>query len=423
MEGLAEGATIQRSLSAHEGKRPRARPRIALLHYTAPPIVGGVERVIGNQAALLREAGYDVRVIAGRGDAVLVPEADSRHPEVERLARRLASGRDAGSEFESLRIRLRSRLAGLLWDRDVVVAHNVMTMPFNLPLAAALLDLGRPVIAWTHDLLTARRERAIWAHSIAGRPQLGVIYVAISKVRRRQLAEAFGLPVAEIPVVPNGIDTLGFAGLDDRARQLLAGVGALEADPLVLVPQRVTRGKRLELAIDAAARLVRRLPGLRMLITGPADPHSPDSQAYGIDLLRRRSALGLDEAVRFLLEETGEGGRHPVDDEDIAQLYRISDAVLMTSASEGFGLPLLEAALARVPIVCTDLPVFHEVGGSGIHTFPVDGDGGTVAAALEAALNTEATRHRRTIRRRYDWSRLRTALERLVLTAVAKPAG
>jgi hypothetical protein len=59
------------------------RARLALLHYTAAPVTGGVEAIMATHARLLREAGHDVRVIAGRGDAELVPEADSRHPEVE----------------------------------------------------------------------------------------------------------------------------------------------------------------------------------------------------------------------------------------------------------------------------------------------------------------------------------------------------
>src|SRR6266536_3371896 len=61
------------------------RPRLALIHYSASPVVGGVERVMTAQATMLRGAGYDVRIIAGRGDSDLIPEADSWHPEVERL--------------------------------------------------------------------------------------------------------------------------------------------------------------------------------------------------------------------------------------------------------------------------------------------------------------------------------------------------
>ncbi len=43
--------------------------KIDLLHYSAPPIVGGVESVISHHARLMSKAGHPVRIIAGRGDA------------------------------------------------------------------------------------------------------------------------------------------------------------------------------------------------------------------------------------------------------------------------------------------------------------------------------------------------------------------
>ena len=56
-----------------------------------------------------------------------------------------------------------------------------MTMPFNLPLTGALMDVGRPVIAWTHDLVGTdlayawMRWRSDWACAIVAKPQPGVM--------------------------------------------------------------------------------------------------------------------------------------------------------------------------------------------------------------------------------------------------------
>ena len=41
-------------------------PRIVMLHYTAPPIVGGVEAVMEEQGRLFREAGFPVLMVAGQ---------------------------------------------------------------------------------------------------------------------------------------------------------------------------------------------------------------------------------------------------------------------------------------------------------------------------------------------------------------------
>jgi glycosyltransferase involved in cell wall biosynthesis len=379
-----------------------------------------VEFVMAAQARKLREAGYDVRLIAGKGDADLVPELDSRHPEVADVTRRLQAGKNALRQFKALRDRIRNRLRPLLADRDLVIAHNVMTMPFNLPLAAALAELGVPVIAWTHDIAwsngqydTFKRSEE-WPYNIMAKPQEGITYVAISRVRQRELARVFGQPSSEIPVVPNGIDPHQFVSLGPRVQKLLEGARALDADPLLLVPQRVTPAKRLELIVDAAAELRRRMPKLKVVVTGPLGPHNLDDQAYANKLLEHRARLRLDEVVCFLFEQRWRGSEHSVRSQDVADLYRVSDVVLMLSGAEGFGLPVLEAAVARVPLVCADIPILREVGGDELYTFRADGDGADVAAAVRRAMENSAVRQRRFVLRRYAWHCVLASTERLI---------
>lgn len=60
-----------------------------------------------------------------------------------------------------------------------------------------------------------------------------------------------------------------------------------------------------------------------------------------------------------------------VSDEYLQALYAASDALISASEGEGFGLPLIEAAQHRLPIIARDLPVFREVAGG--HAFYFDG--------------------------------------------------
>ena len=380
-------------------------------------MTGGVEAILGEHARLLRAAGHDVVIVTGRGDGTVIPEIDSRHPEVEALCAALGRGEPAEPAFGTLRDRLRRLLEPVLADRDVVVAHNILTMPFNLPLAAALLELGR-VVAWTHDLAWINPRYADWRRP--GRPydlmheaQPGARYVAISEVRRAELAE---LGIAA-ETVANGIDEDRFLGVSPATRELLERAGAAEADPLVLVPLRVTRRKRLELAIEAAAPLLARHPGLRVVVSGPLGPHSADNLDYWESLFRQRTALGLDGVVQFLHEQ-GRRDEHPVSPAAIAELFRLADVVLMPSESEGFGLPVIEAALARVPMVCADLPVLREAGGEHLHLFPVDGGAAAVADAVEAALADPLVSDRRAVRRRSTWRALLPRIEAILEGAV-----
>lgn len=382
-------------------------------------MTGGVEQILGAHTRLLRERGHDVRVIAGRGDAEIVPEADSRHPDVERLYQQLGRGDADESAFTDLRQRLRDRLEPLLADRDVVIAHNVLTMPFNLPLASALTASGLPVLAWTHDLAWInpryrdyQRQGAVY--ELLHRPQAGVTYVAISRLRQGEIARTLGLPELEVPVVPNGVDAAGFLGLGASTRSLLEGAGAAGAWPVLLAPVRITRRKRIELAVEAAAILRPEYPELRLLVSGPLGPHNVDNQRYASELQRRRDELGLQGLVSFLYRQAGPDGSHPVDDVAIAELYRAADCVVLPSESEGFGLPALEAALARVPMVAADIDVMREVAGESLYYFPADGGAAAVAGAIDRALSSRAALLRRRALSRHDWPAVLDQMETLI---------
>jgi glycosyltransferase involved in cell wall biosynthesis len=396
------------------------RPRsLALLHYTAPPVPGGVESVLGTHAQLLREAGHDVRVIAGRGDAEIVPEVDSRHPEIEHLAACLAAGDPATKAFDGLRARLAERLRPLLADRDLVIVHNVLTMPFNLPLAAALADQAKPLVAWTHDLAWVNpRYRAYqrpgWPWSILSQARSGVRYVAVSRVRQSEIVRVLGLPPDDVPVVPNGVSPTAFWGLSAQTLELARRSGLDGADPLILVPVRITRRKRLELAIDAIWLLRADHPQLKMVVSGPLGPHSGDNLAYAAELREQRSRLGLNDVVIFLSDLAGQDQRHPVDDQAVAELYRMADLVVLPSESEGFGLPVLEAALSRAPLVCADIPVLREITRGHAWSFAAGGDAGAVADAARRALGSRVARLRRRALQGYGWPAVMAQVQQVI---------
>lgn len=60
----------------------------------------------------------------------------------------------------------------------------------------------------------------------------------------------------------------------------------------------------------------------------------------------------------------------PVDDTTAAAIVQGAEALLFPSLAEGFGLPALEAAALGTPVICSDLPIFHEILG----TYPLYAD-------------------------------------------------
>ncbi len=56
--------------------------------------------------------------------------------------------------------------------------------------------------------------------------------------------------------------------------------------------------------------------------------------------------------------------------------YRHATALIMTSNAEGFGLPIVEAFQRGLPVFCSDIPVFREIGASGVSFFDLDDPAG-----------------------------------------------
>ena len=103
--------------------------------------------------------------------------------------------------------------------------------------------------------------------------------------------------------------------------------------------------------------------------------------------------------------------------QSVADLYRMADVVLLPSESEGFGLPLLEAALGRAPLVCADIPVLRELA-TGAFMFPVGAGADAVVGAVRSALGSRPARAKRAVVGRYSWEAVVQRIEQVVRTAV-----
>lgn len=377
---------------------------IALVHYTAPPVVGGVERIVGRHASLMADAGHAVRIVAGRGGSadprvrfVQVALADSQHPEIVHLGAELAAGRvppEFGGLVGLLLIELEAAFAGV----DLVIAHNVASLNQNLALTTALrIAAGRKggprFVLWHHDLawtmphyLPALHDGEPWSLLRTAWPD--VHHVTISESRRAEVATLLGIALGSIEVIPGGVDApdegdpgeAGRPAIDPEVGARLAGLR-----PLLLSPVRVTPRKNIELALRTVAALRRDGQPAGLVVTGPVDPHDATERRYLDTLLRLRRELGVDNAVRFLAE-TPAGA---ASDQTLGELYRLADAVLLTSWDEGFGLPILEAAVNRVPLVCSDLASLRELAGDAAVYFDPAAEPDAVAEAVLVALTRD----------------------------------
>jgi glycosyltransferase involved in cell wall biosynthesis len=382
----------------HSNEHLSMKQRIAILHYSAPPVVGGVESTIAAHARLFADHGYSVKIIAGRGEQFdprvpveIIPHAGSANPEIVQMNRELAVG-TVGSRFHGATNELLRILPQSLQDADVCIAHNIATLHKNLALTSVLHDLAEAgrvrLIAWCHDLawddpLYAGELHTGFPWGLLRAPWAGVRYVVVSEARKRELIQLWGA-AQEISVVPPGIEPLGFLHAGETTAEWAREFKLLRAAPLLLTPTRVTRRKNIELAIEITAALCGQGLAPKLLVMGPLGPHNPANREYLEDLGRLQERRTPPGAV-ILLQQHG-----VVDDVTRRDLYWLADALLITSRREGFGIPLLEAGLTGLPIFCSDIPPFHESAGENAHFFTLDESPVDIAARLARFLAEDA---------------------------------
>jgi glycosyltransferase involved in cell wall biosynthesis len=393
-----------------------SHPRLAILHYAAPPTIGGVESTIAAHARLFADHGYAVKIIAGRGEPFdarvsleTIPHLDSRDASVEQINRELARGAVTPA-FDALVMTIRHALARALADVDICLAHNIATLHKNLALTVALREIARAgpprLIAWCHDFawddpVYASEMRAGFPWDWMRQRWDGVRYVVVSHARRRELARLLAMSEDDIAVVPPGVDALEFLGVSATTARWVRDLALLDAAPLLLLPARVTRRKNIELAIAITAALRDLGHAPKLLVMGPLGPHNPANVAYRDELRAQQDALRLRDRVIFLHEYGA------VDEATRRDLYLLADALLFPSAREGFGIPILEAGLARLPIFCADIPVLRESARADAHYFALDASPAQIAQQIADVLARDARyRLKQRVVREYAWERI-----------------
>ncbi|UCG81469.1 MAG: glycosyltransferase family 4 protein [Desulfobacterales bacterium] len=390
--------------------------RIGLLHYSCPPVVGGVEEIVNQQASVFRRMGHSVSVLAGMGDVYtedfpirIEPMLGSKNSQIIKAHEKCKKGQGTALE------RPTNRIYGILedWSRelDVILAHNVLHMPFNLPLTLALRRLADSanraiVVSWAHDSPyfdpspPKYLKHSPW--TVLCQPHPNIQYVTISGYRKRLFKQCCG--GASWQVIRNGIDPAEFFYLDPKSVMLAEELDLFSRDLVVVQPSRITPRKNLELSVHIIRGL--KLLGYNVLfiLTGAYDPHEERAVAYYRRLRYWINELGLAENIAVLAEYRFRNRTRLVPDRIfIRDLYLMADLLLMTSKDEGFGLPLLEAGMIKLPIACADIGPFRELG-EGVCFFGLDEPPLAIAGRIVEYLGrTETHKMFRNVMRQYVW--------------------
>jgi glycosyltransferase involved in cell wall biosynthesis len=234
----------------------------------------------------------------------------------------------------------RDRLAAALDGADLVVVDNVCSLPMNRAVGEAVADhlVGRPAVLRHHDLPWEREQYA--AVTSWPRDDAAWRHVTINELARRALAERRGIAATTV-----------YHGFDERPwprrrAEVRAELGITGPEPLVLQPTRAIPRKNVEIGLALARAL-----GGTYWLTGPAE----DGFADRLERLVRTAGVPVVRGVPAGVP--------------MAAVYAACDVVVLPSSWEGFGLPLVESALHRRPLVVGDFPVARELGALGFRWF------------------------------------------------------
>lgn len=327
--------------------------RIALACPYAWDAAGGVQVHVGDLARRLIDRGHDVVVLAPSGS----PASEPWVTVVGRSFRFRYAGTVAPiCPSLSSRRRVRAALRG--FEPDLVHVHEPFTPSASM---FAALASSVPVVATFHAYL----ERSVLQRAV--RPLASVISRSISiGIAVSNAAAEFAGRVTDLPmrIIPNGVETERFRAAAAPRRgtaNTIAWVGRLD-------PQ-----KGFPVFLEAFSRMAPHRPDLRAVIAGA-----------GTDT----SALDrLDADVRGRLSLLG-----AVPNSDLPPVLHGADVFAApATGQESFGIVLVEAMAAGVPVVASDIAGYREVvraGESGLLVPP--GDAAALAVALGKVLDDRA---------------------------------
>jgi mannosylglucosylglycerate synthase len=383
--------------------------KIALVHYSSWPVIGGVENVIRLQARLMCRHGHEVTIICGEGEAfekriqsLVVQELKSASPEARAAREEVYSGRPGPAYFRLLES-LQKRLSPLARSFDRFVVHNIFTMPFNLAATQVLAELGErnvKIIAWTHDLAASNPDYNLpqdRTFDLIRERQRGVRYVAISKARAAEFQILTGTNVDAI--VPNGLDLVSASSVTPEVADLVSG--DLAGSIILLYPTRILPRKNIAFALQIVGALRDIGLKVRLLVTGAPDTHNRSAAEHFADLKRMTGKLGIQEMVCWVNE------LFYVDERHLHSLYMVADALLFPSRQEGFGLPVLEAAVHRLPVFCSNIEPLKSIALSSTLLFELRDAPRYVAEKIHGYFDQDAIfKRKKHLLREYSAERL-----------------
>ncbi len=374
--------------------------KILMLTWEYPPrIVGGIARVVNDLSKRLIKDGHDVYVITYKEGNVPYYEND-KGVHVYRVDNYMINANNFIDWTMQLNFNMISKATEIINKEgkfDVIHAHDWL-----VAYAAKTLkdSFGIPLVSTIHAT-EAGRNSGIHTpeQKYVNDTEWMLTYessevIVNSKFMKNDLQRLFGLPYEKINVVPNGINTTAYNGVEkdyDFRRKY-----AMDNEKIILFMGRLVYEKGVQHLISAMPKILAGYHDAKLIIAGKGGM---------IDELRSQvEAMGLGQKVYF----TGY-----LNAKQVSKMYKCADVSVFPSTYEPFGIVALEAMLAGVPTVVSDVGglneiVEHRVDGMKSYA----GNPNSLAdSILELLLNPElcdkiTKKAKQKVKNEYNWTKI-----------------
>ena len=325
-----------------------------MLTWEYPPrIVGGIARVVHDLSHKLVKDGHEVTVVTYKDGDDCLDYEDDKGVKVYRVNNYMIRPNNFIDWIMQLNFNMIAKANELIAKEgkfdcihahDWLVAYAAKTLKssYEIPVVATIhaTEAGRN--SGIHDETQRYINDTEWLLTYEASE-----VIVNSNYMKCELQRLFGLPFNKINVVPNGINLNNYYGIErdfDFRRQY-----AMDNEKIILYVGRLVYEKGIQNLISAMPKILQGYNDTKLVIVGKGGM---------LDELKAQSdSLGLGNKVYF----TGY-----LNSKQIQKMYKCADIAVFPSTYEPFGIVALEAMLAGVPTVVSDIGGLNEIVEHGV---------------------------------------------------------
>ena len=349
--------------------------KILMLTWGYPPrIVGGIARVVHDLSKRLIKDGHEVTVVTYRDNADVPEYENDKGVNVYRVDNYMIHPNNFIDWIMQLNFNMLSKATEIINKEggfDVIHAHDWLVTyaakslknAYDIPIVATIhaTEAGRN--SGIHDETQRYINDTEWLLTYEATE-----VIVNSNYMKNEIQRLFGLPFDKINVIPNGINLSNFTGIErdyDFRRQY-----AMDNEKIILYVGRLVYEKGVQHLIAAMPKILSNYNDAKLIIAG---------RGGMMDELRAEASnLGLNDKIYF----TGY-----LNSKQVQKMYKCADVAVFPSTYEPFGIVALEAMLAGVPTVVSDVGGLDEIvthGVDGMKSYA--GNANSIADSVTALL-------------------------------------